>query len=147
MPFALLIIGAVLILTAIKGTYSELGTQLRTDFTGSGSHSFLIWLAAIGAVGALGYSPVLRTPARMLLALVLLAMIITNAKKGLFAQLTQALGAAPAAVALPQGQDVALTGEAPVRVTLSGGAGGTGGAGAAAGQAAQTAFSVVPFLV
>jgi hypothetical protein len=148
MPFALLLIGAVLILTAIKGTYSELGTQLRTDFTGSGSHSFLIWLAAIGAVGALGYSPVLRTPSRMLLALVLLSMVITNASNGLFTRLTQTLGAAPANVALPQGQDLPLTGSIPVTLSGSGGSS-TGSAGSAASDAAgaaKTALSFLPFL-
>jgi hypothetical protein len=141
MPFALLLIGAVLIITAIRGTYSDLGKQLTTDFTGSGSGSFLIWIAAIGAVGALGYSPVLRTPARMLLALVILAMVMTNGQRGLFSRLQQAVSTAPPAE--PGIADQPLTGSVPVQ--LSGGSGASGASGAA-GQAASAITSFLPLL-
>jgi hypothetical protein len=141
MPFALLLIGAVLIIAAIRGTYADLGKQLTTDFTGSGSGSFLVWIAAIGAVGALGYSPVLRTPARMLLALVILAMVLTNGRRGLFSRLQQAVAATPAAQ--PGIADQPLTGSVPVQ--LQGGSGASGAAGAA-GQAASTVASFLPLL-
>lgn len=138
MPFALLLIGAVILVAAIRGTHTALGKQVVSDFTGSGN--FLIWLAAIAAIGALGYSPVLRTPSRMLLALIVLAMLLAN--RGFFDKFKQLLGQAPAAV--PATQDQPLTGSVPV--TLQGGqqsAPGGGGNGGGPGQALGTAAKVI----
>jgi hypothetical protein len=140
MPFALLIIGAVLIITAFRGTYADLGAQLKSDFTGSGvTTGFLIWVAAIIAVGALGFAPVLRTPARMLLALIILAMVLTNQKNGnFFGKLTQALKTAPGSA--PAVVDQPLTGSVPIS---AGGSAGSGALGTAT-QATQTAASAIP---
>jgi hypothetical protein len=143
MPFALAIVGGVLVLVAIRGTHADLGSQLKSDFTGQ--HNFWIWLLAIIAVGALGYAPALRTPSRMLLGLVILGMVISN--QGVWAKLQSTLQTPPAAVQ-PTGSeaDQPLTGSVPV--TLSGAqtsGAGSGVAGQAAGAGA-TALQFLPFL-
>jgi hypothetical protein len=87
MPLAFIIIGALVIVTAYKGTYKQFGSQLATDFTGSGN--FIYWVAAVGIIGMAGYVKAIRAPARAFLGLVVLAFFISN--KGVFAQFTSAL--------------------------------------------------------
>lgn len=144
MPFALLLIGAVILIAAVRGTHGALGQQITKDFTGAGN--FWIWIAAIGAVGALGYSPVLRTPSRMLLALIVLGMILAT-KGGFFTKFKDLLGQQPAAI--PASQDQPLTGSVPVTLgggqTSAPGGGGNGGAGQAIGTAAKVVSSFLPF--
>ena len=132
MPLAFLIIGVVLVVVAIRDTYAILGQLLADDFTGSGAgqgHSFLIWLAAIAAVGALGYIPDMKLPARLLLALVILALLISN--KGVFAQAQQALGQTIPGVSVTQAQatptESSLPAAFPVQVTGSTSSGSGGG--------------------
>lgn len=161
MPFALLVIGAVLLVTAFKGTYSDFGAQLKSDLTGQGATTgFLVWILAIGAVGAIGYSPVFRTPARMLLALIILAMLLST-KGAVFAKLAAAFTSpAPAAQPSQASQDQPLTGSVPV--TLSGGQTSAPGGGApgflgglfgggsnaqTASSAASTAADLAPLLL
>lgn len=91
MPFALVIVGLLLIVTGAKDTYREFGTELVADFTGPGN--FTYWLAAMGAVGAVGYYPPLKGFSRLFLGLILLAMFISN--RGFFAKLTGALASGP----------------------------------------------------
>ena len=91
MPFALVFIGLVLIVTGAKDTYQQLGNQLKGDFTGNGN--FTYWLAAVGAVGAIGYSDTFRLPSRLFLALIVIAMVIRNG--GVFQNLQAALAAGP----------------------------------------------------
>jgi hypothetical protein len=71
MPFALLLIGAVLIVVALNNTHAQLATQLESDVPG-----FFRWGAAIVALLALGYIPGLRTPSRWLLALVVVVLVV-----------------------------------------------------------------------
>lgn len=96
MAFVLVTVGILMIVTGAKGTYSQFGSQVASDFTGS--QPFTYWLAAIGSIGALGYIDALRTFSRMFMALILVAMVIAN--KGFFAQLQAALKQGPVA---PQG--------------------------------------------
>lgn len=91
MPFALLIIGLLMIITGINNNYSQFASQLSQDF--SGSKSFLVWVLALGAVGALGYIKDLRTFSHYFMALILISMILAN--KGVFAQFQTALAAGP----------------------------------------------------
>ncbi len=94
MPFALVLIGLVLIVTGSRDTYREFGAELVGDFTGAGN--FTYWLASLGAVGALGYVPALRDFSRLFMALIILAMLISN--RGFFAQLGTALASGPVSV-------------------------------------------------
>ncbi|MEB2519810.1 hypothetical protein SOP85_31015, partial [Pseudomonas sp. YuFO20] len=80
MPFALVIIGLLMIITGINNTYSQFGSQLQQDFTGS--KSFVVWILALGSVGALGYIKDLRQFSHYFMALILISMILSN--KGVF---------------------------------------------------------------
>lgn len=93
MPFALIVIGLLLVITGINNTYSQFGSQLQSDI--GGSKGFLVWIIALGAVGALGYIKNLRTFSHYFMALILISMVLAN--KGVFAQLTAALKAGPKA--------------------------------------------------
>lgn len=102
MPFALVIIGLLMIITGINDTYSQFGAQLGKDF--SGSKSFLVWVLALGVVGALGYIKDLRQFSHYFMALILISMILAN--KGVFGQLQAALKAGPTA---PQASDASAS--------------------------------------
>lgn len=91
MPFALVFIGLVLVITGARGTMRELGEELRTDFTGPGN--FVWWIASIGVVGSLGYIQELRSFSRWFMALIIVAMVLSN--RGFFAKLFEALQAGP----------------------------------------------------
>jgi hypothetical protein len=73
MPFAALLIGAILIVVAFNNSYSSLVSELEADIPG-----FFKWAAAIAAILALGYIPGFRTPSRYLLGLVALVILLTN---------------------------------------------------------------------
>jgi hypothetical protein len=87
------LVGLVLIVTGAQDTYVALGDQLRTDFTGP--KNFTYWFAALVMVGALGAIPALHTFSRTFMALILLALLLSN--KGAFAQFSAALAKGPVA--------------------------------------------------
>lgn len=91
MPFALVIIGLLMIVTGSKNTYSQFAAQVKGDFTGP--NNFTFWLASFGAVGAIGYSEKLRPLSRIFLVLLLVVMILANG--GVFQKLTDALRQGP----------------------------------------------------
>lgn len=70
--FALLI-GVILLVAAIRNSQADLFTALGTDVPG-----FVVWGAALFAVGAIGYVPGLKPISRGLLALVLIVIILQN---------------------------------------------------------------------
>lgn len=82
MPFALLTIGMLLIITGFQDTYKQFGTQLEKDF--SGPNSFIYFLVAIGAVGAIGYVKELESFSRAMLALIIVALFLGAVNKGGF---------------------------------------------------------------
>lgn len=123
MPFAIAIVGAVLLLVAVRNTHGQLATLLKDDFTGSqGAVGFIVWIGAILAIGALGYFPALKTASRGLLALVFLAMLIAN--KGVFDNIANAIRNPPQ-ITQAAAEDP-LPGEFPVHVTGASGSGGGG---------------------
>jgi hypothetical protein len=93
MPYALVFAGLVLIITGINNTYVQLGSQLKSDFTGD--KNFIMYAAALGGVGALGYINALRTFSHYFMALILISLVLSN--KGFFQNLTAALSAQPIA--------------------------------------------------
>lgn len=96
MPFALVIIGLVMIVTGAKDTHCAFGKQMTEDFTGK--NNFTFWIASIGAVGALGYFQSMRDFSRMFMALILIGMILAQqraASGGFFAQFSAALKSGP----------------------------------------------------
>lgn len=97
MAFALLIIGAVLLIAAVRGTTdgpAGLYALLLNDFTGPAN--FVYWAVAILLIGALGYIPKLKTFSVALLALVVLVLFLKKGDPsgvggGFFAQLSSGL--------------------------------------------------------
>jgi hypothetical protein len=73
MPFAVLLVGAILVVVAFNNTAGTLATQLEGDIPG-----YFKWAAAIAAILGLGYIPGLRTPSRYLLGLVLFVVLLVN---------------------------------------------------------------------
>lgn len=127
MAFVLTFAGFLMIVTGVRGTYSEFGAQVASDFTGS--QPFTYWVAAIIGVGSIGYIDSLKTLSRLFLTLIMVSMVIAN--KGFFTQLTAALKAGPIAPqsgtgspatsqALPAGSAQSMTnadGSAPASAT------------------------------
>lgn len=87
MIFGLILLGLLLMDTAIKGTQHELGQQLQSDLIGA--NGFIVWIFAILAIGAIGYIPGLKTASNYLLALLLTVVVIRNG--GVFQQFQTAL--------------------------------------------------------
>jgi hypothetical protein len=73
MTLIALLIGVVLVVAAFRGTASTLFNALGTDVP-----AYVIWAAAIVAVGVIGYIPGLKPVSRGLLALVLVVIILNN---------------------------------------------------------------------
>lgn len=89
MPFALALVGILLLVSALRGTSGALFATLKSDFTGSGN--YLYWVVAIMIVGSIGYVKKLAPISDAFLALLLIVLMIAN--KGFFAQFTAGLSA------------------------------------------------------
>ncbi len=107
----LLLIGAILIVTALRGTQGVLFAALGDDVP-----PFVVWAAAIVAVGALGYVPGLKGPARILLALVIIVLVLNN-----YESILAGFGAAASGQGTPQ---AATPGSASSSANSLGAAGG-----------------------
>lgn len=79
MPFMLIVIGLVLVITSIQNTYSALGQQLQKDLVGP--QGFIVWALALIAVGALGYVNGWEKFSRWFLALILIAIVLAQSKR------------------------------------------------------------------
>lgn len=93
MAFVALLIGAVLLVSALRNTHGELFTALHEDVPG-----FAVWAAAIFAVSLIGFIPGLKPVSRGLLALVVLVIVLTNYKQ-IFAGFTSAWQGVPGVAA------------------------------------------------
>lgn len=101
MPIVAIILGAVLVVIALRGTEYEFGDQLESDF---GQTAFWSWAAAILFLGALGYVPALRRVSQYSVGLVVLVMVLRNG--GLFTQLARFVDSPPSpapVIPLPSG--------------------------------------------
>jgi hypothetical protein len=124
MPIALLAVAGLMIVSAWKGTEEELGVLVASEFTGSGN--FLYWLAAVAVVGGLGMVPVMRTPSRWLIALILVAMFLSHT--GIIANAFSALSTAqPAAPIAPPQAAAASSSSGSNTSSSDSGDGGIGG--------------------
>lgn len=86
MALVALIVGAVLIAAAIRNTQGVLFSALSEDLP-----AFMVWAAAIFAVGAIGFIPGLKPVSRGLLALVIVVIIMRN-HQAIITGLSQPLG-------------------------------------------------------
>lgn len=91
MPFALVVIGLLMIVSGGRNTYQQFGAQIKGDFTGD--KNFTYWLASIGVVGAVGYIEPLRTFSRAFMVLIIVVMFLSNG--GFFEKFTAALAKGP----------------------------------------------------
>lgn len=80
MPLALIAVGLILLISAMRGTTGQLFDLLKNDFTGPGN--FLIWILVLAAVGSVGYVKDLRPIANAFLVLILLVFILAANKGG-----------------------------------------------------------------
>lgn len=121
MPFALVIIGLLMVVTGARDTHVQFAEQLKTDFTGPPSQNFLWWLAALGLIGSLGYVKPLAPFSKAFLVLVIIVMILAQSKNGgggFFGQLQNALQSGPVAPTPTQtGTGSATTSTPQVAVT------------------------------
>ena len=106
MPFALVFIGMILIVTGVRDTYKQLGNLIVGDMTGQrGGAGFLMFLLAFGLVGALGSIPQARTFSHYFMALILISILLANsgAMQKLLAALKGARATTPVNVAASTG--------------------------------------------
>lgn len=97
MAFALIFVGLLLTVSAVRGTYSQLFTLVKNDFTGQGN--FLYWTVIVLIIGGIGYLPPFRSLSRALLVVIVLVLLLTKGNPnglggGFFAQLVQGIGSA-----------------------------------------------------
>lgn len=90
MPLLFIGLGVFLLIAAVRGgdNLKSASTLLKNDFTGT--NSFIIWLVALFAIGALGYIKPLRPLSIALMTLVMLSIFLTKGN-GFFDQITKAL--------------------------------------------------------
>lgn len=82
MPFVVIIIGLMLIAIGYNGTQKDFLTLLKGDFIGP--NNFIYWVLALFVLGLIGYAPKLKGFSDAFLALVLIALFLSN--KGFFSQ-------------------------------------------------------------
>lgn len=117
MPFALVLVGIMLVVVGARGTYAQFGAQVRQDFTGQ--KNFTVWILALFTVGAVGYAPQFRTFSRYFMALIIIALILSN--KGFFQNLLNAIQSGPIAPAPTQGQGASASQSATMTNPITGG--------------------------
>lgn len=96
MPFALVFIGLLMIVTGARDTQCAFATQVKSDLVGT--NGFIWYLVALGMIGLLGYVQALEKFAKAFLVLVIIAMILAqqkNGAQGFFTALSAALKAGP----------------------------------------------------
>ena len=94
MPFALIVVGLVLLITASRDKHEQLFTLLKGDFTGP--NNFVYWFVAILTIGAIGYIPRAKPFSNAMLVLVVLILVLKRGDShgvggGLFERFTEQL--------------------------------------------------------
>lgn len=88
MPFALAIIGIVLVVAGVRNKQDQLFSLVKGDFTGP--NNYIFWMLSIFAIGAIGYIPRLKPISTGFLALIIVVLFLKKGQ-GFFAQLGQAV--------------------------------------------------------
>lgn len=78
MPFALIVIGLMLVVTGVRGTQSQLFTLVEGDFTGQ--DNFIYWALSILIIGAIGYIPQFKGLSRAFMGLVVVVLFLFTNK-------------------------------------------------------------------
>ena len=82
MPFALILVGLLLVVAAVRNTVTDnsttgtkgLTTLIKGDFTGQ--NNFIYWMVSILIIGALGYIDSLKSLSRVFMALIVVALFL-----------------------------------------------------------------------
>ena len=82
MPFALILVGLLLVVAAVRNTVTDnsttgtkgLTTLIKGDFTGQ--NNFVYWMVSILIIGALGYIDSLKSLSRVFMALIVVALFL-----------------------------------------------------------------------
>lgn len=90
MPFFFIIVGLVMVISAVRGTHTELLCLLRNDFRGH--NNFVYWTFAILVLGALGYIKTIQPATRMFMALIVVVLFLKN--EGVFQKFQEAISGA-----------------------------------------------------
>lgn len=80
MPFFLLFVGIIFMVTAIRGTQGELFTLLKDDF--AGTNNFFVWVMAIVIIVLAGNIKAFKPVSDAFLGLVILVIIVANYGRG-----------------------------------------------------------------
>lgn len=91
MILIILLIGVLLVVSSVRNTQGALFSALGTDVP-----AFIVWAAAIVALGVIGFIPGLKPISRGLLALVLVVIVLHN-YKGILAGFQNAFQSNPGA--------------------------------------------------
>lgn len=92
MPFILVGVGLVLLLTGIKGDPAKLYDLIAADFTGQ--NNYLYWMFAILVLGFLGYIKTIQPFSRAFIVLVVVVLFLHN--QGFITKFQQQVFGAPA---------------------------------------------------
>lgn len=87
MPFAIVTIGIILLITGFNGNEAKLFARVKGDLTGQ--KSFIWWFLAIAVIGGIGYVPTLKPVSTAMLALIIIVLFVSN--NGVFQQFNTAL--------------------------------------------------------
>lgn len=136
MIFAVFLVGAMLVSSAVRGTTHELGQMVQGDLLGQ--DGFIAWIAAVAALGAIGFIPGLRDTSRYLVTLIMVVVIVRNG--GLFSNIETALQSASSAGPAPSVPTLQTSGD-PAAAGSTGSSGSSGSSGS--GVNAQSAISDV----
>lgn len=80
MPYALIFFGLLFTVAGVRNTEKDLYALFEGDLTGS--NNFLVWLAALGIIGAVGYVKPLQPVSVAFLTLVLVVIFLHNNSSG-----------------------------------------------------------------
>ena len=111
MPFALVFIGLLMIVSGARNTHVQLGEQIVSDFTGPGN--FTYWLIALGGVGSVGYITPLKPVSNAFLVLLLISFVLKNG--GVFDKLNEAIQKGP--ISPSPGKSAMASDSAGIRVS------------------------------
>lgn len=94
MPFALLIIGLVLLVSSVRNSHGDFFALVKGDFTGP--NNFIFWVVSILLIGSVGYIPKLKPLSTAFLVLVILVLVLVKGNPkaqsgGFFQKFTEAL--------------------------------------------------------
>jgi hypothetical protein len=89
MPFVLIVMGAIFVVAAARGTHDALFYLIEKDFTGD--NNFIYWFLSILVIGAVGYIPKLKPFSDGFLILVILVLFLKK-DSGFFDMFQSQLG-------------------------------------------------------